>query len=71
MKKVPRWLAVSLGFAAFVLVSLVVAVVGYRGSFVDRCTEYCVSKGKRAEVVPLFPRTMTGNRPSPENCECR
>jgi hypothetical protein len=72
MKAVPRWLAVSLGLAAFIAVSLGIAyVAGFRGPLSERCTEYCASQGKQGKLVPMFPRTMTGTKGSQENCECQ
>jgi len=72
MGSLPRWLAVSLGFVAFVAASLAVAYfASARGSLAERCGVYCTSQGKKAALVPLFPRTMTGTKGSQENCECQ
>jgi hypothetical protein len=70
--RLPRGLIVALGFLAIVGVSILIAVVfGPSQPFAERCSKYCQSIGKQGEVVAVYPRTMTGARDGPVNCECR
>ena len=72
LKRLPRWVAVSLGFAAFIGAGLLVALVlAPKGTLAERCIEHCAGQGKQGQMVPRFPSNMTGGRPVQENCECR
>lgn len=49
-------------------------LLGLVPSFEQRCMEQCRAEGKEFQVLPLYPKTMTGAKGNgffQKKCECR
>lgn len=45
---------------------------GWLGSRLEaRCQTYCATQRKQGQMVPVYPKSMTGSRDGPTECRCR
>ncbi|CAN7586545.1 hypothetical protein LJR084_004400 [Variovorax sp. LjRoot84] len=70
--RVPLGLAVAAVFATFGIAGVLKSLYGYEwfGSPAQRCHDYCVSQGKEGDMLRVYPKTMTGARDGPRECQC-
>jgi hypothetical protein len=65
---------IALGaIVAFGVVSVLIAFgAGWLGSRLEeQCRTYCAARAKQGQMVPIYPKTMTGSRDGPNECGCR
>jgi hypothetical protein len=65
-----------IAFGAIVIFGSVSVLVGYAGGWIGsrvekRCEDYCVARGKKGQMAPIYPKTMTGDRQGPTECNGR
>ena len=45
---------------------------GWFGSRLEeQCQTYCAARAKQGQMVPVYPKAMTGSRDGPTECGCR
>ncbi|MGJ7498197.1 hypothetical protein ACSFA8_24450 [Variovorax sp. RT4R15] len=65
-----------IALAAIVIVGVAGLIKGYSlgwiGSRIEnQCQEFCAARGKPGQMLPVFPKSVTGGRDGPTECVCR